>query len=81
LTLQGCLSCDVTAGRLETPGGVISANEHWHLTHAVSPAQLAGFLILQTLRHVEHIGELTSEEAATLGPVLMRKLQRWGRCF
>ena len=70
MTPQDCLSCDVIAGRRETPGGVIFENELWHLTHQVSPVRLAGFLILQPKRHVEQIGDLTAEEAATLGPVM-----------
>ena len=53
-----------------TPGGVIFEDEHWHVTHMVSPAEAPGFLILQPLRHVEHITELTTGEAASLGPLL-----------
>ena len=70
MTQQDCLSCDVIAGRRETPGGVIFENELWHLTHQVSPVQLPGFLILQPRRHVEQLGDLTAAEAAALGPVM-----------
>ncbi|HEY7465092.1 MAG TPA: HIT domain-containing protein [Dehalococcoidia bacterium] len=70
MTQQDCLSCDVIAGRRETPGGVIFEGELWHLTHQVSPVRLPGFLILQPKRHVEQIGDLTEEEAATMGPVM-----------
>jgi diadenosine tetraphosphate (Ap4A) HIT family hydrolase len=38
----------------------------------VSPASLAGFLIAQPKRHVEHIGELTREEALQIGVTLSR---------
>jgi diadenosine tetraphosphate (Ap4A) HIT family hydrolase len=68
--VEACLSCDVVSGRVATPGGVIFEDEVWRLTHQVSPAQLAGFLILQPFRHVEHVGELSSEESAALGPLL-----------
>jgi len=70
LTRQDCLSCDVIAGRRETPGGVVFENDFWHLTHQVSPVQLPGFLILQPRRHVEQIGELTTTEASAMGPLL-----------
>ena len=42
------------------------------ITHQVSPASLAGFLILQPRRHVEQIADLTMEEASEFGPVLRR---------
>ena len=70
MTQQDCLSCDVIAGRRETPGGVVFEDEFWHLTHQVSPVQLPGFLILQPRRHVEQVGELHTGESATLGPIL-----------
>jgi len=62
----------VTAGRRETPGGVILEEERWHVSHMVSPAEVAGFLIFQPTRHVEHIADLTSEEAAEMGQMLSR---------
>jgi diadenosine tetraphosphate (Ap4A) HIT family hydrolase len=79
VTAQNCLSCDVVAGRRETPGGVIFESELWHLSHQISPVQLAGFLILQPKRHVEQVGDLTAEEAATLGPLLSAASQALNR--
>jgi diadenosine tetraphosphate (Ap4A) HIT family hydrolase len=76
---QGCLSCDVIAGRRETPGGVIFENHHWHLSHQVSPPQLAGFLILQPKRHIEHVGDLSTEESATMGPLMSAASQALNR--
>jgi diadenosine tetraphosphate (Ap4A) HIT family hydrolase len=66
----GCLACDVVAGRLVSPGGVIYEDESWMLDHAVSPVLLDGFLILKPKRHVEHVGQLSTAEAAALGPLL-----------
>lgn len=60
----------VIAGRVQTPGGVISDEGLWHISHQVSPALLAGFLIVQPKRHVEHLGELTTEEAQQMGVTL-----------
>ena len=79
MSQQGCLSCDVIAGRQETPGGVIFESDYWHLSHQVSPVLLPGFLILQPVRHVEQIGALTMEEASTLGPVLSAASQGLNR--
>jgi diadenosine tetraphosphate (Ap4A) HIT family hydrolase len=36
---------------------------------------MAGFLILQPRRHVEHIAEFTADEAAEFGPLLKRVSQ------
>lgn len=66
----GCIACDVVAGRLAAPGGVIYEDEYWMLDHAVSPVPLNGFLILKPKRHVEHFGALTVEEATPFGPLL-----------
>ncbi|HLG12667.1 MAG TPA: hypothetical protein VI876_12990 [Dehalococcoidia bacterium] len=79
MTEQGCLSCDVIAGRRETPGGVVFENDFWQITHQVSPVQLAGFLILQPKRHVEQLGELTTEESSTMGPVMSAASQALNR--
>ena len=72
MTTNTCLSCEVIAGRTSSPGGFIFESEDWILTHQVSPATLAGFLIIQPRRHVEHIAELTTEEAAEFGETLRR---------
>ena|SRR5438093_7400742 len=68
----GCIACDATDGRLQPPGGVIFADEHWVLEHSLSPVLLPGWLILKPRRHVEHIAELTTAESATLGHLLVR---------
>ncbi len=69
---ESCLSCKVTAGRLQSPGGVIFDDGLWHLTHQVSPALLAGWLILQSKCHVESLADLTPAECAAFGPILQR---------
>ena len=64
------MACDVLAGRLAAPGGVIFEDELWMLDHSVSPCVLRGWLILKPKRHVEHLAELTDDEAASLGPLV-----------
>jgi diadenosine tetraphosphate (Ap4A) HIT family hydrolase len=67
--VPGCLACDLTAGRLPLPGGVVADTEHWRAEHTVGPLGV-GTLIVKPLRHVLHVAELTPEEAAELGPLL-----------
>ncbi len=75
MATETCLSCEVIAGRVASPGGFIFESEDWMVTHQISPASLAGFLILQPRRHVEQIAELTMDEASEFGPVLRRATQ------
>jgi diadenosine tetraphosphate (Ap4A) HIT family hydrolase len=44
----------------------------WVVDHSTSPVLLPGFLIVKPKRHVESIGELTVDEASSLGPLLTR---------
>ena len=67
--VAGCLACDLTAGRLRVPGGVIRDKEHWRVEHTIGPLGV-GTLIVKPLRHVVHVAELTADEAAELGPLL-----------
>ena len=69
--VPGCIACDLTAGRLPVPGGVIADTEYWRVEHTVGPLGV-GTLIAKPLRHVVHVAELTAEEAAELGPALHR---------
>jgi diadenosine tetraphosphate (Ap4A) HIT family hydrolase len=70
--IPGCVACEANAGQRTTPGGVIHQDAHWRLEHALSPAPLAGWLILKPLRHCEGLEELTEAEADALGPLLRR---------
>jgi diadenosine tetraphosphate (Ap4A) HIT family hydrolase len=68
-----CFSCEVGMGRQATAGGFIHESELFTVTHhAELHHAMAGFLILQPRRHVEHIAELSGEEAAEFGPLLKR---------
>jgi diadenosine tetraphosphate (Ap4A) HIT family hydrolase len=68
--VAGCLSCDVVSGKRTEPGGVIYEDDHWHVGSIMPPVVWQGFLIVKLKRHCEHVAKLTSEEAATLGPVI-----------
>jgi diadenosine tetraphosphate (Ap4A) HIT family hydrolase len=61
-----CLACD-TVG----PGGVIARTDGWIVDHCVGPLGV-GTLIVKPKRHVLHVADLHTSEAAELGPLLQR---------
>ncbi|MHB1355577.1 MAG: HIT family protein [Anaerolineae bacterium] len=67
--MEGCLACDLSAGRSELPGGCIYASRYWVVEHCVGPLPV-GTLICKPRRHCEHVWELTHDEAEELGPLL-----------
>ena len=69
--IEGCLACDLAAGRRELPGGRIHETEHWIVEHCVGPLGV-GALLVKPRRHVVALGELRAEEAAELGPLVSR---------
>jgi ATP adenylyltransferase len=69
--LVGCLACDLTAGRLPLPGGCIHATDRWIVEHCLGPLGV-GALLVKPRRHVVAVGELRDDEAAGLGPLLVR---------
>ena len=68
--VPSCMACEANAGLRAAPGGVIYQDDHWRLEHMLSPAPLAGWLVLKPLRHCEGLEELTVDEANNLGPLL-----------
>ena len=71
MSADGCLACDVNAGRVAAPGGVILETEHWVVDHTVGSLGV-GTLIVKARRHVLSVGDLDADESAELGPVLQR---------
>jgi diadenosine tetraphosphate (Ap4A) HIT family hydrolase len=69
--VEGCLSCDLRAGRRPCPGGTIEETDRWVVQHCVGPLGV-GTLIVAAKRHVVHVWELDEEEATELGPLLRR---------
>ena len=70
MLIPGCMSCDILAGRVTEPGGVIYEDEYWHVGSMVHPVFWPGFLVVKLKRHCEHLFELAPEEAVALGPML-----------
>ena len=65
--MEGCVACDLTAGRRPLPGGRIHSTEHWAVEHCIGPLGL-GTLIVKPIRHVSSLAALTEAEAH--GPAL-----------
>lgn len=74
-----CVSCRQNAGEADVPGGVAYRDDLWLVRHSPPPYGLAGWMVIQPMRHVPHPGEFTDGEAARFGPFLrhcLRVLQR-----
>jgi diadenosine tetraphosphate (Ap4A) HIT family hydrolase len=69
--IDGCLACDLAAGRRPLPGGRIHETERWIVEHCVGPLGV-GTLLVKPRRHVVTLGDLRADEAAELGPLLAR---------
>jgi diadenosine tetraphosphate (Ap4A) HIT family hydrolase len=74
-----CVSCRQNAGEADVPGGVVYRDDLWLVRHSPPPYGLAGWMVIQPIRHVAHPGDFTDHEAAHFGPFLrhcLRTLQR-----
>jgi diadenosine tetraphosphate (Ap4A) HIT family hydrolase len=71
VSVEGCLACDATAGRVEVPGGLIDEGDHWRAEHCLGPFGV-GAVVVKTKEHVESLWELPEPAAAELGPFLKR---------
>jgi len=69
--MEGCLACDLTAGRRDLPGARVHETRHWVVEHCIGPLG-PGTLIVKPLRHCLHVWDLTDGETAELGPLLRR---------
>ena len=69
--MDGCMACELSAGRLPLPGGLIHRTDHWLIEHCIGPLGL-GTLIVKPQRHVTAVADLSDDEARELGPLLRR---------
>lgn len=67
--IEGCLACDLLAGRVELPGGLIHRTDFWVVEHCLGPFPV-GTLVIKPLRHVLLYADLTEVEAVEYGPLL-----------
>lgn len=71
MDVQGCLGCDLLAGRSDLPGGEIHETADWVVNHCVGPLNV-GTLVVAPRRHVTAVAALSDSEVAELGPLLRR---------
>lgn len=69
--MEGCLACDLAAGRRDLPGGVIHETPLFLVEHCVGPLGV-GTLLVKPRRHVTRVSELADDEAAEVGGLLRR---------
>src|SRR4051812_20997767 len=72
--MDGCLACDLLAGREDLPGGTIHRTELWAVEHCVGPVGL-GALVVKPVRHITRVAGLDVAEAEAFGPLLRRTAQ------
>src|SRR4051812_19875358 len=77
--MSGCFICDKHQDMGSVPGGAIAEDEHVVLSHLplVTPqgraeAVYLGRLLVEPRRHVEELGDLTGDQAASLGQMAAR---------
>jgi ATP adenylyltransferase len=68
--LDQCETCE-SIRAASAPGGCIHETEHWFVDHCIGPLGI-GTLIVKPKRHVLHVADLASDEAAELGSLLQR---------
>lgn len=67
-----CLACEIVAGRVRPPGGVV-LHEHGLVVHGLAgPSPVRGWLVVTTERHARALYDLGPEEAARLGAMAAR---------
>lgn len=64
-----CLACELIEHPEGVPGGRIATLGQWVVEHCIGPLG-AGTVVVKPIRHVIHLADLNSDEAAELGPVL-----------
>lgn len=74
-TLKDCLVCQMLAGEVAPPGGILLADPAWAFYLHRAPLLSAGQGFVALRRHAESLSALTVEEQAALGPFLQRVVQ------
>lgn len=66
-----CLACELIERPAGVAGGRIATLGNWVVEHCIGPLGV-GTVVVKPARHVIHLADLNSEEAAELGPALAR---------
>ena len=63
-----CRICAQNTGAAPVVGGVLYRDDEWLVRHAPPPYGVAGWLTVQTQRHVREPADFNDREAAAFGP-------------
>lgn len=66
-----CLACQILAGIVPVPGGTIAETPWWVADHCVGQHGL-GAIVVKCRAHRENFWDLSTSEAASLGPFLQQ---------
>lgn len=67
---DACRLCAIGDGDVEVFGGLLYQDDCWAVRHSAPPHGVAGWLTLQTRRHVSEPAEFDDREARTYGQML-----------
>jgi diadenosine tetraphosphate (Ap4A) HIT family hydrolase len=69
-----CRTCELVARRNQgaaPPWDAVLRTAHWDVVHAFG-TDVEGWMVLVTRRHIASVAEMTDDEAAEFGPLLLR---------
>lgn len=69
--LADCLACQIVAGKVAVPGGIIAENAWWMADHSLGKHGL-GAVVVKSRAHRENLWDLTPSESTSLGPFLQK---------
>lgn len=70
-----CFICRKHRGEVELPGGPLVRDDFFFVGHRALPPDgpvYLGYFFIETIRHVEGLADLTTQEAERLGPLMAR---------
>ena len=70
-----CPICVFSDASPDTDSGIVYQDEHWVARTISGTPAVAGWLLLQSRRHIGDSSEMSAAEAASFGPVLKRTSQ------
>ena len=70
MVTNGCLSCDILSGKVKTPGGIIYEDAFWLIAMGFKPLRSPFYPFIILKRHCEHMHELSTQEAISLGETM-----------
>src|SRR3954463_6871139 len=69
---KACPMCEIAAGSGGDDPTIVYQDEHWVARSISSTPAVAGWLLLQSRRHIADVTELNAAEAASFGSVMQR---------